>query len=306
MTVDLSDFAWAVRPTESDLELTAGGGITASSGWTAGVGGWAAWAQTAALAVLTDEYTIVVVVDPNQAQSGWRALLSVPAYASGAHADPYHVLLLGAAGLGDLSRLAYHHTVANVGTQAFSTTGAISTATDATSCYALRREGTDIDFIVDGSVHSSTTVAAGSLDFSPSGDVCVGTRSASDPGEGCAGLYQFVGIANRALTDGEIGEIISNPLGFEGTTVTGVLAVELGVDVAFTGREVITGVVDVALGVDVEFAYEPPPITGVLAVELGVDARWQGVRRGKARSAPSSRRLRRRYYDPNRNPVTGP
>ena len=101
MTVTLSDFTWAVRPTVSDVELTDGGDIVASSGWTAGVGGWAAWDTTTALEALTDEYTIVVVLDPNQASSAWRGLLSIPAYASGAHASPYHVMLLAASGLGD-------------------------------------------------------------------------------------------------------------------------------------------------------------------------------------------------------------
>jgi hypothetical protein len=220
VTVTLSDFTWAVRPTVSDLELTDGGDIVASSGWTAGVGGWAAWDTTAALEALTDEYTIAVVLDPNQASSAWRGLLSVPAYASGAHADPYHVMLLAAAGLGDPTRLVYHHTIANVGAAYYSAIGAIDTSTDGQTCYAVRRSGTNVDYLVDGVEVSSSTVAAGALDWTPHGPVCLGTRSASDPGEGCAGTYVFAGVADRALTDEELVAITSDPLSFEGTPQT--------------------------------------------------------------------------------------
>ena len=216
MTVTLADFTWAVRPTVSDNELTASGGIVASSGWSAGVGGWAAWNTTAALEALTDEYTIAVVLDPNQASSAWRGLLSVPAYASGGHTSPYHVMLLCASGLGDPTKLAYHQAIANVGAVYQSATGAINTSTDGQTCYAVRRSGTNVDYLVDGVKVSSSTVAAGALDWTPHGPVCLGTRSASSPGEGCAGTYYFVGIANRWLTDDELAAITADPLGFEG------------------------------------------------------------------------------------------
>ncbi len=218
MTVTLADFTWAVRPTVSNNELTASGGIVASSGWSAGVGGWAAWNTTAALEALTDQYTIVVVVDPNQAATGYRGLLSVPAYASGAHVSPYHCIALGA--YNGTSALFHHRTIANTGAAQTSGTGAINTATDGERCYAVRRNGNLLEFVVDGVLHTTTVTGTGPIDWSPHGPVCLGTRSASSPGEGCAGTYYFVGIANRWLTDDELVAITSDPLSFEGTPQT--------------------------------------------------------------------------------------
>ena len=248
MTVTLSDFTWAVRPTVSDVELTDGGDIVASSGWTAGVGGWAAWDTTTALEALTDEYTIVVVLDPNQASSAWRGLLSIPACASGAHASPYHVMLLAASGLGDPTKLAYYQSIANVGAVYQSATGAIDTSTDGQTCYAVRRSGTNVDYLVDGVEVSSSTVAAGALDWTPHGPVCLGTRSASAPGEGCAGTYVFAGVADRALTDDELAAITASPLGFEGGDVTGTIAATLAnLTSTITGTGTITGTIAATL-----------------------------------------------------------
>lgn len=293
MTVTLSDFTWAVRPTVSDLELTDGGNIVASSGWTAGVGGWAAWDTTAALEALTDEYTIAVVLDPNQASSAWRSLLSVPAYASGGHTSPYHVMLLCASGLGDPTKLAYHQTIANVGANYQSATGAINTSTDGQTCYAVRRSGTNVDYLVDGVEVSSSTVAAGALDWTPHGPVCLGTRSASDPGEGCAGTYVFAGVADRALTDDELVAITASPLGFEGGDVTGTVAATLA-DLTSTFSDAVD-------------------VTGTIAATLDpLVSHLRGERRGKVPDEirrPGlvfrDTRRRRRYYDPNRNPAIG-
>ena len=290
MTVTLSDFTWAVRPTVSDVELTDGGDIVASSGWTAGVGGWAAWDTTTALEALTDEYTIVVVLDPNQASSGWRGLLSIPAYASGAHASPYHVMLLAASGLGDPTKLAYYQSIANVGAVYQSATGAIDTSTDGQTCYAVRRSGTNVDYLVDGVEVSSSTVAAGALDWTPHGPVCLGTRSASAPGEGCAGTYVFAGVADRALTDDELAAITASPLGFEGGDVTGTIAATLAnLTSTITGTETITGTIAATLAnltstITGYLAHAVPPALSALTPQWpGVDLLdADGVRIGEA------------------------
>lgn len=314
MTVTLSDFTWAVRPTVSDNELTASGGIVASSGWSAGVGGWAAWNTTAALEALTDEYTIAVVLDPNQASSAWRGLLSVPAYASGAHASPYHVMLLAASGLGDPTKLAYHQSIANVGAVHESVTGAIDTSTDGQTCYAVRRSGTNVDYLVDGVEVSSSTVAAGALDWTPHGPVCLGTRSASDPGEGCAGTYVFAGVADRALTDDELVAITASPLGFEGGDVTGTITATLAnLTSTITGTETIAGTVAATLTDLTSTFSDAVDVTGTIAATLDpLVSHLRGERRGKVpdeirRPGPVFRdtRRRRRYYDPNRNPAIG-
>ena len=290
MTVTLSDFTWAVRPTVSDVELTDGGDIVASSGWTAGVGGWAAWDTTTALEALTDEYTIVVVLDPNQASSAWRGLLSIPAYASGAHASPYHVMLLAASGLGDPTKLAYYQSIANVGAVYQSATGAIDTSTDGQTCYAVRRSGTNVDYLVDGVEVSSSTVAAGALDWTPHGPVCLGTRSASSPGEGCAGTYVFAGVADRALTDDELAAITASPLGFEGGDVTGTIAATLAnLTSTITGTETITGTIAATLAnltstITGYLAHAVPPALSALTPQWpGVDLLdADGVRIGEA------------------------
>lgn len=134
MTVTLADFVWAVRPTVSDLELTEGGSMTGSANWSAGVQsnastGYAAWAQTSDLQTVTDNTTLVVVMDPNNAESGYRGMLSIPAYASGAHASPYHVygiIINWTSGQG-----AWHGTIANTiygGVSALAAGGALLTA----------------------------------------------------------------------------------------------------------------------------------------------------------------------------------
>lgn len=226
MTVNLGDFAYAVRPTVSSNELTTGAAPTGSSSWSAGVassGGYLAHAVPPALSALTDEYTIVVVVDPDQAATGYRGLLSVPAYASGAHASPYHCIALGA--YNGTSALFHHRTIANTGASQTSGTGAINTATDGERCYAVRRNGDLLEFVVDGVLHTTTATGTGPIDWSPAGDITIASRSRTDPGEGCAGTYRFVGVANRWLTDDELAAITADPLAFEvDTTISAPVA----------------------------------------------------------------------------------
>lgn len=216
MTVTLADFAYAVRPTVSSNEITTGAAPTGSTSWSAGVassGGYLAHATPAAVTALTDQYTIVVVADPNQTATGYRALVSVPAYSGASHVPPYHCVALGA--FDGTSRLYHHRTIANTGSTQTSGTGAINTATDSERCYAVRRNGTTLEFVVDGTVHTTTTTGTGPIDWSPVGDITIASRSRTDPGEGCAGTYRFVGIATRWLTDAELAEIAADPLAFE-------------------------------------------------------------------------------------------
>jgi len=219
MPVTLADFVYAVRPTVSDDEIITATAPTGSANWSAGVqsdsaNGYMSHTTPSGVTALTTNYTLVVVMDPDEAGTLRRCLLSVPAYSSGSNTSPFHSLAIAArSGFTQLSLLT---TVSNTLNQRHSTTGAINTNSDGQKCYAIRRNGTDIDFVVDGVVYSSTTMGSGDSDFDPSGDITIGSRSRTDPGEGLAGTYVFVGISNRQLTDAELVEITNAPLDFEG------------------------------------------------------------------------------------------
>lgn len=219
MPVTLADFVYAVRPTVSDDEIITGTAPTGSANWAAGVqsdsaNGYMSHATPSGVTALTTNYTLVVVMDPNEAGTLYRNMLSVPAYSSGSHANPYHSV--GIAVEYGTPKLLLFTTISNSLSSVGSGWGAIDTGSDGQKCYAIRRNGTAVDFVVNGVVHSSATMGAGDADFVPSGDITIGSRSRTDPGEGLAGTYVFVGISNRQLTNAELVEITNAPLDFEG------------------------------------------------------------------------------------------
>lgn len=299
MTVTLADFVWAVRPTVSDLELTEGGSMTGSANWSSGVqsnaaSGYAAWAQTSDLQTVIDDLTLVVVVNPDNAESGYRVMLSIPAYASGAHAVPYHSLLLGA--YVGTSSILFASAITDLSISGISGSGAMNTATDPQTCYAIRRSGATVEFVVNGVVHSGATVSTGAVDYAPSGDVTVGSRSRSDPGEGCTGTYYFVGIANRLLTDAELAAIAADPLAFEGGAITGLIAVTDAADTSSIAATVTT-----------------VTITGSMASvkaddQCRIGANMRGVASGRmpTRGIVTPRSRTSKYYNPALNIVYGP
>lgn len=300
MTVTLADFVWAVRPTVSDLELTEGGSMTGSAFWSAGVqsdagAGYAAWAQTSDLQTVTDNATLVVVMDPNTAEGGYRAMLSVPAYASSWHTPPYHVYAMTVDWGG--GRGTWHSVIADTIHGGVSADGFVSTSTDPTTCYAIRRSGTTVEWIRNGIVFDTKSIGGtGAWDYSPSGDVTVGSRSRTDPGEGCAGTYYFVGIANRLLTDAELAAIAADPLAFEGGAITGLIAVTDAADTSSIAATVTT-----------------VTITGSMASvkaddQCRIGANMRGVASGRmpTRGIVTPRSRTSRYYNPALNIVHGP
>ena len=217
-SVTMADFVYAVRPTVSVNEIKTSSAPTGQLNHSAGVisaGGYLSHAAPAGLTAITDRYTIVVVLDPNQAEVGLRNLFSIPAYTTG-HNTPWHVLALQA--YYNSSALTHHQTIGNAEGAQHSPTGAIRTATDGRKLYAVRRNGTSVEFVVDGLPVGSASIGSGNIDWSPSGDPTIGGRSRTDPGDGCAGTYTFVGVANRPLTDAELSAIAADPLGFENYT----------------------------------------------------------------------------------------
>lgn len=167
-TVSLADFAWAVRPTVSNNELTQGGALTGSANWSAGVQtngntGYASWARTSALASLSNEFTLVVVADPTTSGTNgyWRGLLSVPAYWSGGHTSPFHTLALLANDTGVNNNLILN--MGNAGAWTFA--NAHNLASDPQTCYAIRRNGSSAQALKDGVVVGNRTDISGSVSW---------------------------------------------------------------------------------------------------------------------------------------------
>jgi len=298
MPVTLADFVYAVRPTASDNEIITGTAPTGSANWSAGVqsdsaNGYMSHATPSGVTALTTNYTLVVVMDPNEAGTLWRNMLSVPAYSSGSHTSPFHSV--GIAANNSTTQLTLFTTISNSLNQLASATAAINTGSDGQKCYAVRRNGTAVDYIVNGVVHSSGTFpSGGDADFVPSGDITIGSRSRTSPGEGLAGTYVFVGISNRQLTDAELVEITNAPLDFEGTPpVTATLsATQTNQTSTITAAVTITGTIAVVQG-DQSCTIHAQRFGGVSQDRIEPGPVFPG-------------RTRRRYFNASKNPVTGP
>jgi hypothetical protein len=274
MTVTLADFVFAVRPTVAETDIINSNAKTGSSGVSAGVfSGWSAYLafpQPASIASLGNIYTVVVVMDPVSSGS-WRALLSIPAYASGGHSSPYHSLLFGQTGTSATAGVhAFRDTAASL-QLTYSNTGFINPSSDPTSCYAVRRNGASLEFVRNGTVFQSMSTVGGTSALTPvsGADVTIGSRSRTSPGEGMEGTYYFVGIANRVLTDVELAAIQANPLSFESSTVTGTIARTLPKPtLSATGVEVFTGTIARTLPTPVATASAIEVFTGTIARTL--------------------------------------